>query len=79
MTDEAIQTYLSAALDQEACKKTLTEALESRVIALQKREITATTIITCLKALCDDPFQINDDVIYDVIEGLHLSQKRVTP
>lgn len=34
MSSDELEIYLSEALDQEACKPTLTEALKSRVIAL---------------------------------------------
>ena len=74
MTDEAIQGYLSAALDQEACKKTLIAALESRVAQLQARGISDTRIIASLKHLSDEPFQMNDDVIEDVLESIILTK-----
>jgi len=65
-----IESYLAAALDQEACKKTLTEALMSRVMALQGEGISDIAIIVSLEELCDDPQQINDDVIDAVIEWM---------
>jgi hypothetical protein len=73
MQNDDIQVYLSDALDQEACKPTLTEALTSRVIALQKRDISNIMIIACLENLCDDPYQLNSDVIEDVIEWILIS------
>jgi hypothetical protein len=73
MQNDNIQEYLSDALDQEACKPTLTEALMSRVIALQDLDIPNSTIITCLENLCDDPYQLNVDVIEDVIESILIS------
>ncbi len=68
MSDDEVQVYLAAALDQEACKATLTAALESRVTALQRLDISNARILTGLQNLCDAPYQMNDDVIYDVIE-----------
>lgn len=73
MQNDNIQVYLSDALDQEACKPTLTEALMSRVIALQDLNIPNSTIITHLENLCDDPYQLNADVIEDVIESILIS------
>jgi hypothetical protein len=70
MLNEDIQTYLSDALDQEACKPTLTQALVSRVATLQDQNISAATCILCLENLCDDPYQLNVDVIEDVIESI---------
>lgn len=70
MLTSEIQLYLSDALDQEACKKTLTEALQSRVRALQAMDIPDATIITCLEDLAEDTYQLNDDVILDVIEWI---------
>lgn len=74
MTHAKIRIYFSDALDQEACKKTLIEALESRVTRLQNRGISDETIIECLEDLCEDPYQINDDVIVHVIESILLSR-----
>ncbi len=65
-----IQIYLAEALDQEACKPTLTQALLSRVTELKALNIDHTTIINCLDDLCEDPYQINVDVIEDVIESI---------
>lgn len=73
MTNHEVQQYLSDALDQEACKKTLTEALTSRVSELQDSGISQSVIINCLEDLCDDPYQLNDDVIVDVIETILIS------
>lgn len=70
MTDEKIQAYLSAALDQEACRDTLLPALHSRVMSLRQDGIADRIIINCLETLCEDPYQINDDVIQDVIHSL---------
>lgn len=70
MSNEQLEVYLSAALDQEACKDTLTAALISRAAALCDSGIAVTTLIACLENLCDDPGQINEDVIEDVIEWM---------
>lgn len=70
MSTAEIEAYLSAALDQEACKDTLTAALVSRVSALCERGIAVITLIVCLENLCDDPGQINEDVIENVIEWM---------
>ncbi len=70
MTPNDLEIYLSEALDQEACKPTLTEALKSRVIALQQRGISNMTVLICLENLCDDDYQLNDDVIADVMDWL---------
>lgn len=78
MQHHEIQIYLSDALDQEACKLTLTQALLSRVTALQDLNIVNTTIITCLENLCDDPHQLNVDVIEDVIESIYLSEIEIS-
>ena len=67
MTTDEISGYLSAALDQEACKDTLRAALVSRVESLEQRGITHTVILAGLEELCADPYQINDDVIEEVI------------
>ena len=83
MQNDDVQVYLSDALDQEACKPTLTEALLSRVIALQDLDILNITIIACLENLCDDPYQLNDDVIeltsfeYKIIEFLMIRAGQV--
>lgn len=74
MSPAKIRTYLSDALDQEACKKTLIEALESRVVRLQNHGLSDQIIIEYLEDLCDDPYQINDDVIIHVIESILLSR-----
>jgi len=78
MQHKEIQIYLSDALDQEACKPTLTQALLSRVTALQDLNISNETIITCLEDLCDDPHQLNIDVIEDVIESIYLSALEIS-
>jgi len=65
-----IQIYLSEALDQEACKPTLTQALLSRVTELQNLNISNTRIINSLEDMCEDPYQINVDVIEDVVESI---------
>lgn len=70
MTIEQVEAYLSAALDQEACKQTLTEALVSRVVALQAAGITAITLIECLENLCEEPDQLNRDVIENVMDWI---------
>ena len=70
MPNNEISTYLSDALDQEACKKTLTEALITRVITLQKQGLSNTQIINHLDSLYDNPYQIHDDIIDFVIESL---------
>ena len=74
MSPAIMRGYLSDALDQEACKKTLIEALQSRVSRLQDLGISDAIIIERLEDLCDDPYQINDDVIIYVIESLLLSR-----
>ena len=74
MPIQDIQNYLSDALDQEACKPTLTAALLSRVVALQALNISNTMIITHLEDLCDAPYQLNIDVIEDVIETILISE-----
>lgn len=68
MTPEQIEAYLSAALDQEACKPTLIEALTSRVIALQSSGVAGITLIQCMENLCEEPDQLNQDVIEAVME-----------
>lgn len=70
MSDHEIQTYLSQALDQEACKDTLTTALNSRILSLQNWGIPTARILDSLETLHEDPYQINDDVIFTVIETL---------
>ena len=77
MKNDEIQIYLSDALDQEACKPTLTQALLSRVRALQDLHIPNSIIITCLEDLCDDPHQLNVDVIEDVIESIYISELEI--
>ena len=72
MSNQELEDYLSDALDQEACKKTLTEALQSRVNSLQQRGIPTIKIIACLENLSDDPYQLNDDVIRDVMDWILL-------
>jgi hypothetical protein len=67
-TANDMQIYLSAALDQEACRETLCNALISRVVVLRQNGIEADTVIQVLHALCHDPYQINDDVILNVID-----------
>ena len=74
MSETEIQVYLSEALDQEACKATLIAALESRVCSLQDLGISNREIINSLENLCDDPYQINDDVIFVVIENLVIGE-----
>ena len=70
MSETQIISYLSMALDQEACKNTLVSALTSRIIALGKENITTPQIINCLDSMCEDIYQINDDVIEYVMELL---------
>ncbi|GAB5426414.1 MAG: hypothetical protein Crog4KO_35610 [Crocinitomicaceae bacterium] len=74
MSPAKMQIYLSDALDQVACKKTLMEALQSRVSRLQNLGTSDRVIIERLEDLCDDPYQINDDVIIHVIESILLSR-----
>lgn len=62
--------YLSAALDQEACKATLLSALVSRVDGLRLRGVSDEQICTALYQLSLDPYQMNDDVIVDVMEWI---------
>ncbi len=71
MKPEDIQGYLAAALDQCACKATLTGALQSRVATLHDRGIPTHAIVTELNTLCADPYQMNGDVIREVIKTLH--------
>lgn len=66
--------YLSAALDQEACKATLLSALVSRVDGLRSRGVTDEQICTALYQLSLDPYQMNDDVIVDVMEWIRSSE-----
>ena len=68
MIDNEIQVYLSAALDQEACKATLLAALKSRVDALRRLDVPDQTILTCLENLIEVQYQINEDVIEEMIE-----------
>ena len=70
MSEFQIETYLSGALDQEACKNTLIDALISRVITLYEQGITTPQLIKCLNHMCKDDYQINDDVIAHVMELL---------
>jgi len=73
MSDNEIQVYLSGALDQEACRETLLAALQSRVSTLQELCVSDTTLISCLECLYEDPYQINDDIIFEVIELITIS------
>lgn len=73
MLNDDVQLYLSQALDQEACKKTLTGALQSRVIALQQAQVSNKRIIDCLENLSAETYQLNGDVIFDVIEWILVS------
>jgi len=73
MLNDDIELYLSQALDQEACKKTLTGALQSRVIALQQAQVPNNRIINCLENLGEELYQLNGDVILDVIEWMLVS------
>ena len=70
MSDIQIEIYLSEALDQEACKDPLIAALISRIIALLNQGITITQLVKCLNHLCEDRYQMNDDVIQYVMELL---------
>lgn len=70
MLNSQIEIYLSSALDQEACKDTLIAALISRVVTLHKQGITTSQLVKCLNHMCEDDYQINDDVIEHVIELL---------
>ncbi|MAU10038.1 MAG: hypothetical protein CL607_09475 [Anaerolineaceae bacterium] len=72
MTRNDMIRYLAAALDQEACKATLMAALWSRVDALRDKDIADRQIISSLNAISDDPYQLNEDVICDVIEDMIL-------
>jgi hypothetical protein len=67
MSDNEIQVYLSMSLDQEACKATLLAALKSRVDALRDKGVPDSTIVTCLENLIEASYQMNDDVIEDMI------------
>lgn len=73
MSIEKMRVYLADALDQEACKNTLFMALQSRVQELQLSGVHTKTIIDCLDDLCDDPYQMNDNVIQHVMETLIIS------
>lgn len=75
MTSDDMQTYLADALDQEACKNTLIMALESRVKHLQDEGVATQNIIERLEELCDDAYQINDDVILYVMESLIIASQ----
>ena len=79
MHNQEIQVYLSDALDQEACKKTLTEALQSRVTTLQQQQVSDTVIIDALENLSEDAYQLNDDVILDVIEWILIRAMTTQP
>jgi hypothetical protein len=70
MSSEQREAYLAAALDQEACKATLTAALRSRVVALHQGGAAIVTLIECLENLGDDPDQLNRDVIEDVMDWM---------
>lgn len=70
MSDTQIEAYLAAALDQEACKATLTAALASRVAALQTGGITVIRLLACLENLCEDTGQLNTDVIESVMDWM---------
>lgn len=70
MTTTDIQTYLSNALDQEACRDTLITALRSRVVELQTQGISQVTLFNYLQYLANDEYQINDDIIYAVMDML---------
>ena len=72
MTRDDMTLYLSAALDQEACKATLMAALWSRVDTLRDKHMADNQIIDLLQAIGDDPYQLNEDVIYEVIEEMIL-------
>lgn len=76
MSTQHMETYLAAALDQEACKATLIAALTSRVVELRDRGIAVPTLITSLENLCDDPYQLHDDIIEHVIEWLLVENKK---
>ena len=73
MTMNDIKAYLADALDQEACRATLIAALWSRVDQLRSQNVTDKKIITSLQAMGDDPFQLNVDVIDEVIESIVIS------
>ena len=68
MSQAKIQIYLSDALDQEACRATLLAALQSRVASLQHSGIPDAIIMDCLECLHDEPYQMNNDVILEVME-----------
>ena len=68
MTNDEIVGYLSAALDQEACKATLRSALISRFVSLRQRGIPQQVLFENLERMCQDIYQINDDVILEVID-----------
>lgn len=70
MSNTQIEVYLSAALDQEACRNTLIEALTSRVCALHDKGVAVLTIIECLENLCVQPGQLHGDVIEDVMDWM---------
>lgn len=72
MTRDDIKLYLSAALDQEACKATLMAALWSRVDVLRDKHLADNQIIDLLQSISADPYQLNEDVVYEVIEEMIL-------
>ena len=74
MKEQEITLYLNAALDQEACKATLRAALLSRVESLFQQGIAQALICDSLEILCDDEFQLNDDVIFEVMEWIYSGQ-----
>lgn len=70
MTDHDTYVYLSAALDQNACKATLVAALTSRVDELQQRGVALTAIVNQLQQIAAEPYQMNDDIIALVLDEL---------
>ena len=70
LSDAEITTYLSGALDQVACKDTLRGALLSRVDSLASQGISSRIICRNLVHMCEDPYQINDDVIREIVDQL---------
>lgn len=78
MIDNEVQVYLSVALDQEACKATLLAALKSRVDALRGMDVPNRTIVACLENLIEAQYQINDDVIEEMIEFVIITSISVT-
>lgn len=67
MSNAQITAYLSAALDQEACRDTLRSALISRYESLRQRGISHAVLVDNLERMCADVYQINDDVIREII------------